>query len=612
MSRSGDLADGERVLGPLGRVLGRAIGEVRSDLVDWTVPMSGGRVVKVHRAALAAFQRVSARLGAEAAAGRWYPVDSVSSFVPRTIGGVRQLSRHALGIAIDINPTRNPASDDPGSWTTDMPPWFVQAWRDAGFCWGGDWQLSKDPMHFSWMGPEPASGGLPLLAPLGAVQPYRQEVTFPTGWAGLDLAQGMAMADLSGFGASDVIRLRDHPAGIVLEVLSGRSAFSRCSLRRVMLEGASASDDVVVFGDVDGDSRSDAVVVSPAGSVSSYLRSDWFSKPVPVDVTLPPGFRLAAVADTTGDRRGDLHLLGDGGIVTVLAAPSFDTVVATYTVDPDTVALVGGDRDGDGVPEMFALTSTGRVDVLAMAGASYSAVESVTVGQGAVAFGAADMDGDARSDLSLFGADGSLTVWVGNTPTGRPVSSWWVDPDHECPATPIPFVFSGRFFDDDGTGFQWAIESIAADGITLGCNPPFDDAFCPEEPVTRGQMAAFLDRTFGLPPASKDWFADDDGSPFEDDINRLAAAGVTVGCDVARYCPDRVVRRDEMAAFLARSLGLTPSATDGFADDDGSVFEGQIGAIADAGITVGCADGLFCPDRPVLREEMAAFLARRP
>jgi len=85
-----------------------------------------------------------------------------------------------------------------------------------------------------------------------------------------------------------------------------------------------------------------------------------------------------------------------------------------------------------------------------------------------------------------------------------------------------------------------------------------------------------------------------------------------VGCDVARYCPDRVVRRDEMAAFLARSLGLTPSATDGFADDDGSVFEGQIGAIADAGITVGCADGLFCPDRPVLREEMAAFLARRP
>ncbi|VAV92897.1 hypothetical protein MNBD_ACTINO02-2304 [hydrothermal vent metagenome] len=31
-------------------------------------------------------------------------------------------------------------------------------------------------------------------------------------------------------------------------------------------------------------------------------------------------------------------------------------------------------------------------------------------------------------------------------------------------------------------------------GITLGCNPPDNDRFCPDNVVTREQMAAFLQR----------------------------------------------------------------------------------------------------------------------
>ena len=71
-------------------------------------------------------------------------------------------------------------------------------------------------------------------------------------------------------------------------------------------------------------------------------------------------------------------------------------------------------------------------------------------------------------------------------------------------------------------------------------------------------MAAFLGRAFGLTVGTDtDRFVDDDSSIFEGDINRLAAAGITLGCnppDNDRYCPDRFVSRAEMASFLTRAL----------------------------------------------------------
>ncbi len=50
------------------------------------------------------------------------------------------------------------------------------------------------------------------------------------------------------------------------------------------------------------------------------------------------------------------------------------------------------------------------------------------------------------------------------------------------------------FVDDDASIFQADIERLAAAGITKGCNPPTNDRFCPDSNVTRGQMAAFLHR----------------------------------------------------------------------------------------------------------------------
>ncbi|HVR79553.1 MAG TPA: kelch repeat-containing protein [Acidimicrobiia bacterium] len=60
----------------------------------------------------------------------------------------------------------------------------------------------------------------------------------------------------------------------------------------------------------------------------------------------------------------------------------------------------------------------------------------------------------------------------------------------------IPEVVSaaGSFTDDDNSTFEADIEWLAAEGVTKGCNPPTNDRYCPDDFVTRGQMAAFLRR----------------------------------------------------------------------------------------------------------------------
>jgi len=123
-----------------------------------------------------------------------------------------------------------------------------------------------------------------------------------------------------------------------------------------------------------------------------------------------------------------------------------------------------------------------------------------------------------------------------------------------------PYEPGGTFADDDGSVHEGSIEAIALEGITRGCNPPVNDRFCPEREVTRGEMAAFIVRAMSLPAGTPGRFTDDDGSVFEADIEALAEAGITRGCNPPvndLYCPGRMVTRAEMATFLTRILGLT-------------------------------------------------------
>ncbi len=171
-------------------------------------------------------------------------------------------------------------------------------------------------------------------------------------------------------------------------------------------------------------------------------------------------------------------------------------------------------------------------------------------------------------------------------------------------------VPAGHLFSDD---IRW----IGGQGITQGCNPPVNFLFCPDDSVSRGQMAAFIARTLGLPPTAKDYFDDDNGSVFEADINSLARAGIVRGCNPpanTHYCPNQRLNRGAMATILAEAFGFTAGgSSDLFIDDNGSVHERNINRLGTARVTRGCnppANDRYCPNDPVTRAQMAAFLRR--
>jgi len=183
-------------------------------------------------------------------------------------------------------------------------------------------------------------------------------------------------------------------------------------------------------------------------------------------------------------------------------------------------------------------------------------------------------------------------------------------------ALALALLPGGTFTDDNGSVHEADIEAIAAAGITRGCNPPVNDKYCPESSVTRGEMAAFLNRALTLPAAATDFFVDDDGTTFEADINAVAAAGITLGCNPptnTHFCPGRSIIRAEMATMLVRAFNYPVSSIDWFVDDNQSIHRGAINSIADAGVTFGCnppQNDRFCPGAPVTRGQMASFLVR--
>jgi hypothetical protein len=175
--------------------------------------------------------------------------------------------------------------------------------------------------------------------------------------------------------------------------------------------------------------------------------------------------------------------------------------------------------------------------------------------------------------------------------------------------------WTGYFRDDDFSVHENNIDKIFEAGITVGCNPPLNDEYCPQRNITRGEMAAFIARALRLSEMSGEPAFDDlEGHLFENAVDKIVTAGIGFGCTKSSFCPDQPLLRDEMAELLVRAFGYeNPDQTDFFIDDDGNQFEDSINRLAYARITVGCnppGNDRFCPDRELSRAEMATFFVR--
>jgi hypothetical protein len=125
----------------------------------------------------------------------------------------------------------------------------------------------------------------------------------------------------------------------------------------------------------------------------------------------------------------------------------------------------------------------------------------------------------------------------------------------------IPPPATGTVFADvpASNGFAKWIEQLAAEGITGGCG---GGNYCPNSSITRQQMAVFLlvaEHGTGFnPPPATGMFADvPPSSGFAKWVERLAVEGVTSGCGSGNFCPNDPVSRGQMAVFLSVAFGIS-------------------------------------------------------
>ena len=168
--------------------------------------------------------------------------------------------------------------------------------------------------------------------------------------------------------------------------------------------------------------------------------------------------------------------------------------------------------------------------------------------------------------------------------------------------------------------FYGHIEFFAQAGISSGCAA---GQFCPDANVSRRQMAAFLERgtraSNWVPPTTTTAFTDVlAGSLFAGHIEALRTDGITTGCAPLTYCPEESVTRAQMAVFVLRArcgAAYVPTVptSQTFADVPTThTFANFIQKLYSLGITGGCATGplRYCPDAPVSRAQMAVFVER--
>lgn len=155
--------------------------------------------------------------------------------------------------------------------------------------------------------------------------------------------------------------------------------------------------------------------------------------------------------------------------------------------------------------------------------------------------------------------------------------------------------------------------------ITAGCS---STSFCPDANATRSQIAVFVIRSIlggdDFPYLTTPFFTDVPSTHQHFKfVQKLRELGITQGCGPTTFCPDDQVTRGQMAAFVIRAragfplptfpLPAAPSFTDVPLTHPQAAF---IEAMRSAGITVGCSPTQYCPDGLATRGQVGVFIIR--
>lgn len=173
-----------------------------------------------------------------------------------------------------------------------------------------------------------------------------------------------------------------------------------------------------------------------------------------------------------------------------------------------------------------------------------------------------------------------------------------------------PAASTSGFGDVDANAFytdavQWMVDNAITTGVSATC-------FAPDEPVTRGEAAAFLWRMEGAAaPVTTHPFADVMTSWQHDPVSWLFENEITTGTSLTTYTPDGVLTRGQMAVLLHRLAGSpVPTASPTFGDVTAEWQITPVAWLAATGITTGTSPSTFSPDDAVTRGQVATLLYR--
>ena len=182
----------------------------------------------------------------------------------------------------------------------------------------------------------------------------------------------------------------------------------------------------------------------------------------------------------------------------------------------------------------------------------------------------------------------------------------------------------GRSFIDVpvDSGFYPSVEAMLHNGVTFGCQAGDAAHFCPAVLLTRAHLAKFLllakEGPAYAPPAcvAPGMFADVPAeSPFCRWIEELFRRGAVTACRPGYYCPDRPVLRQDMAVSVLLTLDPAidppPCVPPNVYLDvpETSPYCRWIEELANRGLTADCGGGNFCPNRRLKRGDASPFIA---
>jgi hypothetical protein len=174
------------------------------------------------------------------------------------------------------------------------------------------------------------------------------------------------------------------------------------------------------------------------------------------------------------------------------------------------------------------------------------------------------------------------------------------------PDTPAdsPMMFSDV---SPGNTHADAIRELTARGVVIG---DAQGRFRPADFMTRGQLASMLAKSSGLTSSASSDFPDTTGSAHENEIVALTQAGIISGYPDGTFRPDRPITRGQVATMLARWLEVEPATGQRFDDTSTSVHRHHIEALAEIGVVRGITPSEFAPRASLRRDQGASLLLR--